>query len=357
LRVLHVTTDTNYGGVQEVVLAICRNASPGFSHYVLRIAPGKLEPAFRRYATLLEAGSGFDESIIPAIRDAKPDVLHVHMPGGTCPRWLLAAAESGIPIVESIHCVFRALAREEELCAARVVASEYAAGLQRSRDRLYVIPHPISAEGLSEALAPGWKALRRQERKSLLGLPETGLAVGRLGNIAPWKRVQDFIAVVPLVLAWTQDCGRPLAFAVAGSSHEHPSLPAELRNFAARLGVEDRIVFAGDVADKYSFLSMLDVFLYPTSRETYCIAVAEAMAMGCLVVSYRESALPETVGDGGALVEPGDYKALAQAVVQFIRDPESWNDRREAASRIALGRNAPQVVVPKYEQIYAGVAR
>ncbi len=164
MRVLQVTTDTNYGGVQEVVLSICRHASPGFEHSVLRMGSGKLEGEFRRYATLLDAGPGFEESVVPAIRSTGADILHVHMPGGTCPPWLVAAANTGIPIVESIHCVFRALAREEEICAARIVASEHASGLQRSRDRLHVIPHPISAQGLSEAILPERRARCRQER-------------------------------------------------------------------------------------------------------------------------------------------------------------------------------------------------
>jgi glycosyltransferase involved in cell wall biosynthesis len=121
--------------------------------------------------------------------------------------------------------------------------------------------------------------------------------------------------------------------------------------------VKDRILFLGDQRDKYSLLSMLDLFLYPTSKETYCIAAAEAMAMGCLVVTYRESALPETVGDGGVLVEPGNYRALAEAVAAYIRDPNPWAEKRSLASRIALGRNAPEIVVPKYEKIYTEVAR
>jgi glycosyltransferase involved in cell wall biosynthesis len=343
--------------VQEVVLAICRSASPGFRHFVLRIGAGKLEDGFRRYATVLDARGSFELSIRESVLETGADIVHVHLPGGTCPRWLLQVAETKVPIVESLHCVFRATVREEEIAAARIVASEHAAGLQRSRERLHVIPHPISADGLSEALLPEQRARCRQERKALLGIPDTGIAVGRLGNITPWKRVQDFIAVVPLVLSWTQNSGRPISFSIAGSSHESPSLLEELRDFAVRLGVKDRILFLGDRADKYSLLSMLDVFLYPTSKETYCIAAAEAMAMGCLVISYRESAMPETVGDAGILVESGNYRALAEAVTAYVRSPDSWLEKRSLASRTALDRNAPEIVVPKYEKIYAEAAK
>lgn len=356
MRILQVTTDTNYGGVQEVVLALCRNASPDFRHTVLRIAPGKLEQIFRSNATVLDAGSGLESAIADAIRETRPDIIHAHLPGGTCPRWLLLAAETGIPIVESIHCVFRTLPREEEIAAARIVASEHAASLQRTRDRLHVIPHPISFEGLSQALRPEVKAARRKERCAAFRIPENAILIGRLGNITAWKRIQDFIAVIPLVLKWTEGCGVPLSFAVAGSCHETPALMQELVEFATRLGVQDRVRFVGETPDKYAFLSMLDVFLYPTSKETYCIAVAEAMAMGCLVVSYRESAVPETVGSCGILVDSGDFKGLAETVARYVLDPAAWQEMRTAAARLALERNSPENVVPRYEKIYAEVA-
>jgi glycosyltransferase involved in cell wall biosynthesis len=134
-------------------------------------------------------------------------------------------------------------------------------------------------------------------------------------------------------------------------------LLSELKALAGRLSVRDSIRFLGDQPNKYAHLSMLDVFLYPTSRETYCITAAEAMAMGLLVITYRESAMPETVGDAGILVEPGDFKALATAVVDFLQNPAAWQERRALASRIALERNHPRVVIPRYEAVYSSVAR
>jgi glycosyltransferase involved in cell wall biosynthesis len=356
LNILQVTTDTHYGGVQEVVLAICRNASAQFRHFVLRIRPGRLEEDFRRCSTVLDAKRRFENSILEAIRGSGADIVHAHLPGGTCPKWLRMAARSGVPIVENIHCVFPAIPLEEELTAARIVASEYAASLHSKREGIHVIPHPISGDFFESESEPETRKQRRAERVATLGIPEDGIAIGRFGNIAPWKRIQDFIAVVPLVLAWTKNDTRPISFSIAGSSQNAEFLKG-LQELAARLGVGDRIAFLGDMPNKYAYLSMLDVFLYPTSKETYCIAAAEAMAMGKLVISYRESALPETVGNAGVLVENGNLQALAEATTSYVRDPAAWCAMEQLAARTVRNRNLPEIVVPRYEEIYSGVAR
>ncbi len=356
LNILQVTTDTDYGGVQEVVLAICRHASAGFRHTVLRIRAGRLEEAFQRHAAIIDARLRFENSIIEAVRQSRADIVHAHLPGGTCPQWLRMAVDCGIPVVENLHCVFPALPQEEELTSARIVASEHAASLHSRRDGLHVIPHPVSIEFLEEELTPESRRQRRAERMARLGIPENGIAIGRLGNITPWKRIQDFIAVVPLILAWTAGCGKPLSFSIAGSS-SNSAFFRELQGLAAKLGVGDKIAFLGEFPNKYAYLSMLDLFLYPTSKETYCIAAAEAMAMGKLVISYSESALPETVGKAGVLVESGNLRALAEAAVDYVRNPSAWSGVEQLAAQTALNRNLPRVVVPNYEKIYAAVAR
>jgi glycosyltransferase involved in cell wall biosynthesis len=131
-----------------------------------------------------------------------------------------------------------------------------------------------------------------------------------------------------------------------------------LIDIANMLSVRDSIRFLWNVEKKFVFLGMLDVFLYPTSREGYCIAAIEAMSMGLPVVTYRDSAMPETVPpEAGELVNAGDVQGLANAIISLVENPQLLAAKSNAARDLVQQRNMPEVVFPSYERIYEQCAR
>jgi glycosyltransferase involved in cell wall biosynthesis len=104
-----------------------------------------------------------------------------------------------------------------------------------------------------------------------------------------------------------------------GGAYEH-----ELRREAERLGVSDRVVFAGQRDDVPGLLAGCDVLCLPSSVEGLPLVVLEAMAQGKPVVATAVGGTPELVVDGktGLLVPPGDAGALAAALERVLRDPE-----------------------------------
>ena len=360
MKILHVTTDTNYGGVQECVLGLCRYAAVhgrGFRHHVLRVTAGGMEAAFRRYADLHDAGADYEHAV-SVVGQVKPDIVHLHMPGGRFPRYAEQIAATGVALVENIHCVHRGARIEEEVTSARIVNSRYVYGLQGCKERLHIIPHAIDHDGWSEVQSEAAREAIRAMREKEFGIPAGMRAVGRIGNITGWKKVADFIQTVPFVLRRMTNGCPPPAFLLAGAVHEFPEYAGMLTDVARMLSVGDRIRFLWNVAKKFVFLGALDVFLYPTSREGYCIAAIEAMSMGLPVVTYRDSAMPETVPpEAGELVSVGDIQGLADAVISLLEDPKMLAAKSSAARNLVLKRNMPEAVFPAYEQIYEQCAR
>jgi glycosyltransferase involved in cell wall biosynthesis len=94
-----------------------------------------------------------------------------------------------------------------------------------------------------------------------------------------------------------------------------------------------------------------DLFTFPTLADTLPIAVMEAMASGLPIVTTTVGALCEEVEDGvtGFLIPPGDAKALAEATLRLVRNPQLRREmgaaaRRTADRRFNGSRNYPQVL-------------
>jgi glycosyltransferase involved in cell wall biosynthesis len=106
---------------------------------------------------------------------------------------------------------------------------------------------------------------------------------------------------------------------------------------AAALGVTERLVFLGHVADVRSVLAAADVLVLPSYREGLPNAVLEAMAMEVPVVATDTDGTAEAVVDGetGFLVPPGSPEALARAVTRVLEDD---------AGRAAVVRSARALV-------------
>ncbi len=95
-----------------------------------------------------------------------------------------------------------------------------------------------------------------------------------------------------------------------------------LQKLAAELGLEESCIFTGYRDDVPSLLSVMDVFVLTSTVEGLPTSLLEAMAMGKPVVATRVGGVPEIVEDGnsGILIEPGDEKRIAEAIITLLKD-------------------------------------
>jgi glycosyltransferase involved in cell wall biosynthesis len=98
----------------------------------------------------------------------------------------------------------------------------------------------------------------------------------------------------------------------------------ELEQQARTLGLEDRVIFAGEQADVRPWLHAADAFvLASTAVETFSNAALEAAASGLALVMTDIGGARELVGSEGKdwLVPPGDVAAMETALVRLASDP------------------------------------
>ena len=116
---------------------------------------------------------------------------------------------------------------------------------------------------------------------------------------------------------------------IAGDGPEGPAL---------RAAADPRVVFEPFRGRAADHLRELAVYVLPSSWEAFPIGVLEALACGVPQVATdvggtREAVMPET----GLLIAPRDPDALADAVIELLRDPQR-RARMAAASRARHAR-------------------
>lgn len=97
--------------------------------------------------------------------------------------------------------------------------------------------------------------------------------------------------------------------------------PSSYQRLAGKLGLDDRVVFAGPTNDPRSFYQAADFFVLPTRHDPCSLVVLEALAMGVPVISTRFNGACEIMTEGRegfVLPAPQDIDALGKAIGRLM---------------------------------------
>jgi glycosyltransferase involved in cell wall biosynthesis/SAM-dependent methyltransferase len=123
-------------------------------------------------------------------------------------------------------------------------------------------------------------------------------------------------------------------------------------------GFSNRVSFVGPVTGeaKRALLQRSDVFVLPSADESFGVAVAEAMAVGCPVVVSPEVAIEDVVrGSGAGLVVERDPAAIANAIATILSEPTRATAMGEAGRRAVDERFSWPIVAAQTEAMYDAV--
>ena len=172
-----------------------------------------------------------------------------------------------------------------------------------------------------------------------LGIVETDRVVVMVGMVMDWKGQHVLIDAAPMVLEH-----HPRAkFVIVGESPVGAERYAKgLKEKVARLGLRERVVFAGYRDDVPAVIQTAVALVHAsTSPEPFGRVVIEGMAMSRPVIATNIGAPPEIVRDGetGFLVAPAAPKELAEVINRIFDRPDEAR---------AVGERAHDEVMRKY---------
>jgi len=123
---------------------------------------------------------------------------------------------------------------------------------------------------------------------------------------------------------------------------------------ARELGVSRHVLFLGNQEVMEELLPLADVFLLPSSTESFGLVALEAMSAGVPVVASRVGGLPELVESGvtGFLVPEGNLDAHVRAVMSLLEDGALRRRFGRAGRKVAREQFEVGRVVERYRKVY-----
>jgi len=266
----------------------------------------------------------FEQRIFPRmVAQVGAQIAHVPYwgPPLTAPAPLVVSVLDVIPLALPDYArgfrarLYTALVSAAVRGAAHILTLSHAAKLD-IEEHLGIPPARITPTYLApdERYHPRLGAERDAEVKAKYNLPDRFVLY--LGGFDVRKQVNQLLLAYTYVL---QGDDVPLVLAGRQPRWGSPLFP-DLPKYAADLGIADSVQWLGyvDEADKPALYRLASVFVFPSRYEGFGLPVIEAMACGTPVVANEVSSLPEIVGDGAFLVEPGNARAMAGAIIALL---------------------------------------
>jgi L-malate glycosyltransferase len=179
--------------------------------------------------------------------------------------------------------------------------------------------------------------------RTLMAL-QTEIIFTHVSNFRAVKRVEDVVEIFARV-----NEHQPSVLIMVGEGPER--IKAE--RLAKQKGVYDKVKFLGNSVEIDKVLCMSDIFLLPSSEESFGLAALEAMANKTAVISSNAGGLPEVNihEHTGYVCEVGDVEQMSAYALKLAQDSDLLRIMKKNALESAKRFDLPEIV-PIYERLY-----
>lgn len=316
-----------------LALDVCRNArANGLDLTLVATGGGDLEDDFRRSGAdfvRLERRLPIDPRVVLSLREiikrSGARVVHAYQ------------------AVEGLHAYLASLGTDAKLVlsfhgyapdaknrlALKFLAPRMNANVSPSRDFLSSLEEierldvtrnfHVVHNGVDQKRMRPTSASLRQE----LSLSKDDALIGMVANFYRDRRKDQLTVCRAFARIYESATKAHLAF-VGGCLPDAAEMYDECVNFCEREGIADRVHFLGKRADVADVLSSLDLFVFSSLKDTFGVAVVEAMLAGAPAVLSDIGPLAEVSGEGryAALFKTGDAEDLARVLQELLFDEE-----------------------------------
>jgi len=329
MRVLHVNTHINVGGIGQYILSLTRALKSRGVDCLVASSGGDLEPELnsrgikhiylnlrtKSELSLKVLKSAF--SLTDIVKAEGVDLIHAHTRVSQVASFF-ASRRTGIPYVSTCHGYFkpRLSRRLFDTWGRKVIAISDAVKIHLEKDfgvdkkRIELVYNGVDTYRFSASYS-GEEIVKA--KKTLL--LKDGAIIGTMGRLSSVKGQRFLIEAMKYVISKQKDAQ---CLIIGGGMEEKA-----LKDLAKGLGIEESIKFTGsNHRDTPLYLACMDVFVLPSIEEGLGMALLEAMSVGKPCVGSNIGGISNIIkyGVNGLLVPVRDAAAIGDAVLKLLDD-------------------------------------
>ncbi len=332
MRVIHILDTLNRGGAEILALDVCRNAkSNNLDLTFVATGGGELEDDFRNseaHFIRLQREAPVDLRLAAQLRsiikERKIQIVHSHQAVEALHAYL-ATFGLNTKQVLSFHGADFDLKNRLALkflvprMHANIVVSRGLLSWLETETRLgtksnfNVVYNGVDARRLQHTRAGLRDELRLSDNNLLIGMIGNFYNNAAKDQLTVCKALPELFSLSPHVhCAFIGECLERV-----------PGLYQECVNYCSEHNIAERVHFVGKRVNISEVLSSLDVFVFSSLRDTFGIAVVEAMMMNLpTIVSDIEPLLEVSAdGDCASVFRAKDPSDLTRKLTRLINDP------------------------------------
>lgn len=297
--------------------------------------------------------------MVDVVNYEKLDLLHVHyaIPHATSAflaKQILKTQNRQVPVITTLHGTDITIVGKDATLAPVVTFSinesdgvtTVSNDLRKDtyeafdiRNDIAVIPNFVDLER--------FKRQKKDHFKRII-CPNNEKLLVHTSNFRKVKRIDDIIKTFAKLKELI-----PSKLLLVGDGPER----VQMEHLSRELGVCDDVRFVGKLEAIEEVLSVADLFIMPSEKESFGLAALEAMACEVPVISSNTGGLPELNinGETGFLSNVGDIDDMVKNAL-FILQDENLPRFREKALQRAKEFDI-NMIVPQYEQYYEQVMK
>jgi len=362
LKLMQITHDLAIGGLQRVVVNLCKYIDRNkFDISVLCLRNlGEFvheveSMGIKVYFLPQENGTDYFSflKVAKILRKEKIDVIHTH---NTQPFFdgTVGALLSGrkIRIVHTDHA--RDFPDKRRYMFAEWLMSHFAYKVVGVSDhtsqnlikyekinpkKIVTIPNGIDGEKFNISID-------REAKRKELGIKNHGPIIGLGVRLTEQKGITYLLKAMPIVAKKLSD----ITLVIAGDGPLEESLKKETLN----LGLDKNVLFVGPRLDMPELLKLFDLYVLPSLWEGLPMVLLEAMAAECPIVATNVGGNGTVIKhkENGSLIEAKNTLSLANEIITVLSNSDLRKKYKEKSKKIFDAYFSAKIMSRKYEELY-----